>query len=415
MTPAKPSARRLLAGGTLAVALGALGIASAAPASAGQLVWANAQAWVTDGDLVTGYSTAISFGGDTEDGAEAEELFGPLAEYAEVTGESSTLVDDEGSKAESVVERASVRLSVDDLIDLGMVDPAGEGAEGAQPSEPPSASPSAPPSGPPEEGRDGPDGQGESEPGAEGGDRGDSSGDREPQRAEETDPDTPRASPSASPSAASPAEDEDTVILGEGGSDNVSADGNALEFTLSDLRSSAVADYDGQTEATFEHGELTAFGDPVPHFDGDHTVEDTLEVFDEASGDLLDEVPVSVRFLVNESGFEDEDEDWVGEGIRSSLTVWVQVGEPDRDNGFAVDFADSWAIGATHVSATKSDDGDRGGEELEETAAPSSRLATTGSSIVALVTAAVVAVGGGAAASFLARKRTTAMDDQIED
>ena len=138
-------------------------------------------------------------------------------------------------------------------------------------------------------------------------------------------------------------------------------------------------------------------------------------VYDEDSGDVLDEVPVSVRFLVNEAGFEDEDEDWVGEGIRSSLTVWVQVGEPDRDSGFAVDFADSWAVGSTHVSATKSDDGDRGGEELEETAAPSSRLATTGSSIVALVTAAVVAVGGGAAASFLARKRTTAMDDQIED
>lgn len=395
MTPAKLSARRLLAGGTLFVALGALGVVSALPAGASQLVWANAQAWVSDGDLVTGYSTAISFGGETEDEAGAEPVFGPLAEYARIKGESRTLVNDRGALSEAVVERASVRLGVDDLIDLGMIDLVD--GPGKTPSEAPSERPE------PEEeteqsaAQDGP---------AEG-----ELGDREPQRAEEPTPDTPFQDPSEGPSAA-PTE-EGVVILGEGDSETVSNDGNTVEFTLTDVRTSAAAAYDGAVEATFEHGELTAFGKPVLGFDGDHLAEETLEVLDD-EGETLAEVPVSVRFLVNEHAFDDDDEAWEGEGIRSSLTVWVQVGDPGLDNGFAVDFADSWAIGSTHISGEAPGEGERG-EGEQEVAAPGKRLATTGSSIAALFTAAAVAVGGGAAATFLARKRTTAMDDQIED
>lgn len=392
MTPAKLSARRLLAGGTLFVALGALGVASALPAGATQLVWANAQAWVSDGDLVTGYSTAISFGGETEDENDAEPVFGSLAEYARVKGESRTLVNDRGALSEAVVERATVRLGVDDLIGLGMIDPVG--GDGEKPEDTPSEEPEE------DTGRsgaqDGPD---------------EDLRDREPQRAEEPTPDTPFQDPSDEPSP-EPTEEE-YVILGEGGSETVSGDGNTVEFTLTDVRTSAAAAYDGSPEATFEHGELTAFGEPVAGFDGDHMVEETLEVLDE-EGETLSEVPVSVRFLVNEHVFEDEDEDWEGQGIRSSLTVWVQVGDPELENGFAVDFADSWAIGSTHVSASEPGRGERG-EGQPEVADPNKRLATTGSSLVALVTAAVVAVGGGAAATFLARKRTTAMDDQIED
>ncbi|MBB5493357.1 hypothetical protein HNR07_004494 [Nocardiopsis metallicus] len=408
MTPAELSARRILAGGALFVALGALGVASALPASADQLVWSNAQAWVSDGDLVTGYSTAVSFGGDTEDEAVADPVFGPLAEYARVKGESRTLVNSKGALSEAVVERASVRIGVDDLIGLGMIDAASEAAEGAE--DPPTEEPEEPEE--PEE-SDGPDEANEPNrtEGEQEGPPEDDAGERESQWAEEPTPSPPFQDPSESPSA-SPG-DEDVVILGEGDSETVSTDGNAVEFTLTDVRTSAAAAYDGSTEASFEYGELTAFGEPVVGFDGDHLAEDTLEVLDD-QGDTTVEVPVSIRFLVNEHDFDDENEDWEGEGIRSSLTVWVQVGDPELGYGFSVDFADSWALGSTHAAATAPGKGERG-EGQRETAAPSTRLATTGSSVVALVTAAVVAVGGGAAATFLARKRTTAMDDQIED
>ena len=399
MTPAKTSARRLLAGGTLVVALGALGVASAFPAAAEQLVWANAQARVSNGDLVSGHSTAISFGGKTEDEAVAEPLLGPLTEYARVRGESRTLVNDKGALAETVVERATVRIGVDDLIDLGMVDPVDGSTEAAEET----------PAEEPEEDA-GPGGRPDVQGGRDGGDEG-GPGERESQWAEEPTPNAPFQDPSESPSA-SPG-DEDVVILGEGDSETVSADGNAVEFTLTDVRTSAAAAYDGATEASFGYGRLTAFGEPVVGFDGDHLAEETLEVLDDR-GEPAAEVPVSIRFLVNEHTFDDENEDWDGKGIRSSLTVWVQVGDPGLDNGFAVDFADSWAIGSTHVAATEPGKGERG-EGQREIAVPSTRLATTGSSVVALVTAAGVAVGGGAAATFLARKRTTAMDDQIED
>ncbi|QRN81006.1 MAG: hypothetical protein JK586_05785 [Nocardiopsis sp. BM-2018] len=406
VTPAKLSVRRLLAGGTLFVALGALGAASALPASAGQLVWSNAQAWVGDGDLVTGYSTAISFGGETEDEAVADPVFGPLAEYSLVKGESRSLVNSKGALSEAVVERASVRIGVDDLIDLGMVDAADDVAH-----EPAEGTEDAPADEP--EGDGGPDeANGPERTGGAGEDpSADDPGERESQWAEEPTPNAPFRDPPESPSA-SPG-DEDVVVLGEDDSETVSTDSNAVEFTLTDVRTSAAAAYDGATEASFGYGELTAFGEPVVGFDGDHLAESTLEVLD-GQGETTAEVPVSIRFLVNEHDFDDANEDWEGEGIRSSLTVWVQVGDPELGNGFAVDFADSWAIGSTRIAATAPDKGERG-EGQEETAAPSTRLATTGSSLVALVTAAVVAVGGGAAATFLARKRTTAMDDQIED
>ncbi len=397
MTPAEPSARRLLAGGTLFVALGAFGVVSALPAAANQLVWANAQAWVGDGDLVTGYSTAITIGGETEDEARADPVLGPMSEFAQVKGESRTLVNDMGALSEAVVERATVRIGVDDLIDLGMVDPVdgSVGGSGESPEDTPTEEPT----------------ESTGHSGAEDDPGGGMPGDGEPSRTEEPTPDTPFEGPSEVPSPV-PTEDE-LVILGEGDSETVSADGNAVEFTLSDVRTSAAAAYDGSTEASFEHGELTAFGEPVAGFDGDHVVEERLEVLDEDGGTVA-EVPVSVRFLVNEHVFEDEYKDWEGQGIRSSLTVWVQVGDRGAENGFAVDFADSWAIGSTRVSADESTSGERG-EGQREVSAPDGRLATTGSSIVGLVTAAAVAVGGGAAATFLARKRTTAMDDQIED
>lgn len=403
MTPAEPSVRRLLAGGFLFAALGAIGVASALPASADQLVWSNAQAWVSDGDLVTGYSTAISSGGENEDTAVADPLFGPLAEYARVRGESRTLVNGKGALAEAVVERASVRIGVGDLIDLGMIDAAdgeaaggGEGSPGDDPEE--RGGPAA---------ADRPDRtDGAQEVPSE-----DGLGERESQRAEEPTPHTPIPGPSEGPSA-SPG-DEDVVVLGEGESDTASADGNVVEFTLTDVRTKAAAAYDGATEASFEYGELTAFGKPLAGFDGDHTVEETLEVLDD-SGETAAEVPVSIRFLANEQTFDDDNEDWDGAGVRSSFTVWVQVGAPELDHGFAVDFADSWAIGSTRTAATEPGKGERG-EGQREIAAPSTPLATTGSSLIGLVTAAAVAVGGGAAVTFLARKRTTALDDQIED
>lgn len=408
MTPAVPSARRLIAGGTLFVALGALGVASAAPASASPLVWASAQAWVADGDLVTGYSTAISFGGERQDESAADPLLGPLAGYTRVQGESRTLVaDGTGASSQARVDQARVRLGVEDLVDLGMIDlPDGVKEPSSSPSD---GSQDGPTDAPQDDDSGGSEDGGSWTP-----------PERDRQQADEPTPDTPFEEPSPSPGE-SPTS-EDVVILGEGESENVSTDGNSIEFTLEDVRSTAAAGYDGRTEATLEYGELTAFGVPIPDFEGEYTAEDTLEVLD-ADGETAEKVPVSVRFIEHESGFEDDQEGWKGEGVRSALTVWVQVGDPAAENGFAVDFADTWAIGSTH--ATETENGDEGGERAErgergekpgeEAAAPSRRLATTGSSIAALITAAVVAVGGGATATFLARKRTTAMDDRIED
>ncbi len=396
MTPARMSVRRLLVGGTLFTALGALGVASASPASANQLVWANAQAWVGDGDLVSGYSTAISFGGETEDAAGADPVVGDLARFARVEGESRTLVNDRGSLAQSAVDRATVRIGVDDLIGLGMIDPV-DGA-GGEVEETPTPEPERGTE-PPVEDEGGPE-EGES-------------GDQGPRWSDRPTPDTPFQDPSEEPGASATPSEEDVVVLGEEESETVSADSNAVEFSLTDVRTSAAAAYDGATETTFEYGELTASGEAVNDFEGDHLAEETLEVLDER-GRTLVEVPVSVRFVTSSGTFDDEDEDWEGEGVRSSFSVSVQVGDPELGQGFTVDFADSWAIGSTHIAADAPGEGERG-EGERETASASQRLATTGSSLVALVTAAVVAVGGGAAATFLARKRTTAMDDQIED
>lgn len=387
------------------MALSALGVASALPASATPLIWANAQAWVADGDLVTGYSTAISFGGDLEDENASDPLLGSLAEYAQVEGESRTLVEDRsGASAQARVDRARVRIGVEDLVELGMIDlPEGADQPPAEASDRPEAEP---------EQAEG--GQGIPEGGnAPAGDLEDG----ERQRADEPTPQVPFQEPGTSPSASPTA--EDVVLLGEGESENVSTDGNTVEFTVADVRGTATAGYDGRTEASLEYGELTAFGAPVPGIEDEedeYVAEEILEVFD-ADGETIDEVPVSIRFLVQESTFEDDHEDWEGQGIRSALTVWVQVGAPQDGNGFAIDFADVWAIGSTHAAGAKADPGDdeRAESAQDRVPAPSSRLATTGSSVAALITAAIVAVGGGASATFLARKRTTAMDDRIED
>lgn len=206
-------------------------------------------------------------------------------------------------------------------------------------------------------------------------------------------------------------------VLDETGYETVSADGNAVEFTLSDVTTTATAAYGGETEATFAHGDLTAFGTSVGPLEagGDRLVaRDLLEVVDE-DGDVVLQVPVSVRFAAAETAFGDEDPDWEGRGSRSWMTVWVQVGEPREEKGFAVDFADSWALGSTRAADTSPVPGDKdgGSGETGEAAGDDGRLATTGGSLVGLVTAAVVAVGGGTAATLLARKRTTAMDDRI--
>ena len=408
MTPAKPSARRFLAGGAFFVALSALGVASAVPASASPLVWANAQAWVADGDLVTGYSTAIIFGGELEDENGSEALFGSLAPYTEVRGESRTLVDDRsGATSQAQVDRARVRIGVADLVELGMIDR----PEGMEPS---SAEPTEEATPEPERTQADRDGRGEHdeerfEAGAE-----EAPEERERQQADEPTPQAPFQEPSSSPSA-SPSS-EDVVVLGEGDSENVSTDGNMVEFTIGDVRGEATAGYDGRTEASLEYGELTAFGVPVPDFEDEYVVEEALEVFD-SDGVTVDEVPVGIRFLVQESTFEDDQEDWEGQGVRAALTVWVQVGDPEDGNGFTIDFANVWAVGSTHAvgAGEGSGGGERGEAEQKPIPASSGRLATTGGSIAALVTAAVVAVGGGVTATLLARKRTTAMDDRIED
>ncbi|WP_369800926.1 hypothetical protein [Nocardiopsis sp. NRRL B-16309] len=446
MTPHRLSARRLLSGGALFVALGALGAVSAAPAtaSATPLVWGHAQAWVADGDLVTGYSTVIGFGGDTEENIPAEDLFGPLADYADVRGRSSTAVDGDGASARSTVDTATVRLGVHDLADLGLLDlPDGAARPSASPT-PRESSPPVTASGPESEAETDTGPGRETAPGTDDGTGGDADG---PVIAEESGPEPevpedetlrePSSAPSAesAPPGSSPSEeagaagddgtgarstdDEDVVVLDEDDSRTMSGTDNTVEFTLSDVTGAAAADFDGTTEASLQHGDLTAFGAPVgPVDDEGVAVDDTLEVLDE-EGEVLRTVPVSVRFAATEAAFDDDDEDWAGQGVRTALTVWIQVGE-DEEDVLSVDFADAWALGSTFGDAVGTPDPTDRDDDPTPTptsapAATDGRLATTGSSLAALVTAAVVAVGGGAAATFLARKRTTALDDQIED
>ncbi len=460
MSPAKLTARRLVRGGVLFAALGVFGAVPALPASADQLVWGNAQAWVADGDVVTGYSTATGFGGETEGSATAEDLFGPMAAYLEIDGESHTVVDAASARAASTVRTASFRMEVADLAAQGLIDVPPE-VDLPEPSVPPSPSPEAEPSseGTPFQDEPSPDGTGgdgtdnagggtgggaedRTPPGGDpadggaadegsagGGDTTADTGDQDAAQASEEPSDAPRrepqegASPSPSSSSSpSPSAVEDVLLLDGAAAETVSADGNAVEFTLADVTATATAGYDGVTETTFAHGDLTAFGvsaGPLRKNADGTVVEEVLEVFDE-DGDVALEVPVRIRFEANETTFQDQDEDWDGQGIRSWMTVWVQVGEVGQERGFAVDFADAWALGSTYAATTPPSPGDKGDPEEEsprpeEVAGDDNRLATTGSSLAALITAAVVAVGGGAAATFLARNRTTALDDRIED
>ncbi|MFD6948854.1 MULTISPECIES: hypothetical protein [unclassified Nocardiopsis] len=437
MSPAKSTARRLASAGALFTALGVIGSVSVPPALADQLVWGNAQAWVADGDVVTGYSTATGFGGTTEGSATADDVFGPMADYLEVDGESYTVVDDAGARAASTVRTASFRMGVADLAAHGMIDVPPDAAL-ADPSPLPVPSPAPLPSSAaepvekePAPLRDGPapgDGgtvDGEGGTGTDGGVNAAPGGQEEaqaggtPSENPSHEPLGATASPTASPTpspSASPGED-DVFVLDETGSETVSADGNAVEFTLADVTTTATASYGGETGATFAHGDLTAFGSSVGPLEAGEdgiVVRDLLEVLDE-DGDVVLEVPVSVRFVAAETAFGDEDPEWEGRGSRSWVTVWVQVGEPEEEKGFAVDFADSWVLGSTRAASTSPVPGDKGegSAETGDAAGGVGRLATTGGSLAALITAAVVAVGGGSAATFLARKRTTAMDDRI--
>lgn len=434
MTPGKPTVHRLFGGGTLLAALGALVIASATPASATPLAWGNAQAWVADGDLAAGYSTAVSFGGDSEDHATADDVFGPLSEYAEISGESRTFIDDEGAHAEAQVDSAALQVTVGDLVELGMIDlpPETEPSDGGTLSDeeaelsPAEEREDQEPSPESSEAPEGNEGNGNENEEVQETPYEDPESSESPEATETTE--TPEAT--ETPEEAEVPEDEpsptvsDARVLPLSPSDEETpgdrvpreswAEEPAIEFTVADVSTSASAGYGGQTEATFEHGDITAFGEPVgPLDDGANGRESVVEIHDK-DGELVEEVPVSVHFVVNESTFEDEDEDWEGEGIRSWLTVWIQTGEAEDESGFAVDLADSWAVGSLYNEGTPPAESERGGEKVEENVS-GGNLATTGSSLVALVTAAVVAVGGGTAATFLARKRTTAMDDQIED
>lgn len=428
MTSTKPIVRRLLVGGVVCAVFGALTVGTAAPASASRLAWGNAQAWISDGGAVSGYSTAISHGDSHEDESDAEEISGPLAEYAEIRGSSYTLVDDEGAHAVSAVDSAAFRLEVGDLVDLGLIDVSEpEADEGGTEDDGDETTPLEDQADPDEGGEptDAPENWTEEDepeatpspeppPRPEGGEEEKDEGDGDPQHEVSPEPEkSPEAQATESPirGDARPMPLDPVAASDSGGTDSV-------EFTVADVHTTVRAEYDGRTRTGFEHGEITAFGEPVGELElGEEgvTVADVLEVPD-ADGGPGEEIPVSVHFVVNESEFEDEDAEWEGNGARSWLTAWVQVGAPEEDHGFAVDLADSWALGSTHVSESGSSSPEDKDDEVGTEENPASRLPTTGGdSLAALVTAACVAVGGGCAATYLARGRTTAMDDRIED
>ncbi|MCY9786199.1 hypothetical protein KIK06_20095 [Nocardiopsis sp. EMB25] len=432
MTPPKLTARRLLGAGALFAGLGVFGAAFAAPAGADALVWGTAQARVAGGDLLAGHATATSFGDDIEDTAATGVLLGPLADYAVVTGEAGASVDADGAHATTTLDSATVRLGAADLVDLGLVeapegwspvstaaDPDGNADDGSDTTgEPeatafpapeatptaadPTAGPSDTPSGLPDGARSG-DG---------------------------TAPDMGSPTAGAEPSASPSTSGDGAVRLDETDSDPLSGTADTVGFSLSDVVSTASAGFDGRTEASLEYGNLTASGvelEGVEDTENGYVVDDSVAFLD-ADGSVIEEVGVSVGIAINEATFEDGDEGWDGRGVRSWLTVWVQVGEADEEDGdrLVVDFAETRVLGSTHDPAASPTPDPTPDPTSSATPTPSPkptptedpsdrRLATTGGSLAALVVAAVVAVGGGTTATFLARKRTTAMDDRIGD
>ncbi|WP_232832075.1 hypothetical protein [Nocardiopsis sp. FIRDI 009] len=437
MTPPKLTARRLLGAGALFAGLGVFGAAFATPVSADALVWGTAQARVADGDLLAAHATATSFGDDIEDTAAAGVLLGPLADYAVVTGEAGASIDADGAHATTTVESATVRLGAADLVDLGLVEPPegwapvstaaapeADAADGSDPTGGPdvATSPSAPAATPTA-----------ADPTADSSDASSGPPDRSlggDGPAPDTGSPTTGTEPSASPSAAG----DGTVRLDESDAEPRSGAADTIGFRLSDVVSTASAGFDGRTEASLEYGSLSASGvelEEVEDAENGYVVDDRV-AFLAPDGSVIDEVVVRVGIAVNEAVFEDEDEDWDGRGVRSWLTVWVQVGEEDGDR-LVVDFAEARVLGSTYDTDASPTPGDGDptaspGPTPTPDASPTPtpkptrtedpserRLATTGGSLAALVVAAVVAVGGGTTATFLARKRTTAMDDRIED
>lgn len=407
MTPARKSAHRLLGAAAAAVLAASLGLtaspAGAATAAVDPLVWGNAQAWAANGDAVSGYSTAVSFGGDSEERGDTGEVYGPLAPYISIRGSSRTAVDDKGAAATAGVESAVLRLTVVDLVTLGMIDvPSGVDLAPSSPDDVPSGD-GEDPLGPYWDAPTPQDGD-EPEPRQPPAD-----GDHPFRDGESESPAPESPSPSGSPT-------DDVIALDDADTRRVSAD-NTLEISVADVVTTASAGFSGRTDTGFEHGALSAFGVPVGELRSGraHVVEDVLEIMDE-DGETVQEVPVAVHFARVQETFDDEDPDWRGEGSRSRLSVTVSVGAAGDGNGFSIDFADAWALGSTYATGSSPSPQDRASASPQaQEQRPRNNLAMTGSSLAALITAALVAVGGGSAATFLARKRTSAMDDRLGD
>src|SRR5699024_1674827 len=203
-----------------------------------------------DGDLAAGHSTAVGFGGDSQDHATAADVFGPLADYAEISGESRALVDQDGARAQARVESASLRLTVDDLIELGMIDPPStpDNTDGDRPSdqEPePDSTEEHEDTEPSPESSESPDAPEENPPDEE---RQDPAATESPRATEAPDENTEdpgmsdaRTLPLSSPNEDDPKERSPRAT-------DVDGEEVAVEFTVADLVTSADAQYDGTTE-----------------------------------------------------------------------------------------------------------------------------------------------------------------------
>ena len=431
MTPVRSTAHRLLGGAAAAVLAAAIGLTLHAPRTAAAAtvldppVWGNAQAWAANGDAVSGYSAAVGFDGDNEEHGDIADRHGLLAPYLEIEGSSHAAVGDGGAVATTTVDSAVLRLTVTDLMDLGLIEvPVETGADAPEPL-------------PPAE-----DGEGDEDDGGV-----ESAEDEGERFVPYSDPSTPGTEGTPRPHPWRPPVDEDgpnlqderrspaptdlwspfpspsesptdgVISLDDALIRRISAD-NTLEISVTDVVTTASAGYDGHTGTRFEHGALSAFGvtvDPLRPGRA-QVVEDVLEVMDEEGRTVL-EVPVAVHFARIQESFDDEDPDWQGKGSRSRLNVTVHIGGTGGEGGFSVDFADSWALGSTYAAGSGSPPSADGENRTTPQAQQHSggSLALTGSSLAALATAALVAIGGGSTATFLARKRTSAMDDRIGD
>ncbi|GLU46460.1 LPXTG cell wall anchor domain-containing protein [Nocardiopsis ansamitocini] len=391
---------RVLRGGAAFVALGAVGLAAAAPAAAepeweGYAASSLAEAFISG---ETGYYSGIVGFVETWDGSASSDqsnVYGSLTPFLKVAGTTTVDVDASTASATSSVRSARLTMTVEDLFTLQEQEPDEADDEGvlAEAEPPPAPSTTPAPDAPPA-----PD---DTDTGAEA------------PPVEPTEEATPPAEelPEAGEGSDEVPVEEETpeiapvLLLDSGSTTLVSGDANTVvDIAFTGVESAATVTAGGDHEATLEYGTATAFGQE-PGSDG--VVTSTVDVDGE-------KVPIKVQFF----SWADSDQEWatstlgaeihlggehVGElYIGSSVSVGEEVGEGGPGNGSTGPGKGGGTGDNEQLSGAIKDKVDKGKVD--------NALPTTGSSLGGLIAAgsALVLGGGGAALYFVRRKKSTA-------